>query len=190
MKKPVNIVIPEGMKWCHGEVNGVDLHGDNISDHIISLENFYRRSCNKTDGRQGMCKNCKAVIDKKYNDKKVPQNVIRNKKKRHERTLISVEMKKELKCVHCGFEANGKYHMCMSYHHVDPNTKSFSIANAIRDQVRMEEIEKEIKKTVVLCSNCHAIVTYFQTQWFFDKITKEECIASLKEYGMNKYLKI
>ena len=45
-----------------------------------------------------------------------------------------------------------RYHL-LDYHHIDPNLKSFSLVEYSKHT--REEIESEIKKCVVLCSNCH-----------------------------------
>jgi hypothetical protein len=53
------------------------------------------------------------------------------------------------RCAKCGEQ---RYHL-LDYHHIDPNLKSFSLVEY--NKHTREEIESEIKKCVVLCSNCH-----------------------------------
>ena len=43
----------------------------------------------------------------------------------------------------------------MQFHHVDPSTKLFTIANGAQSAARLRA---EIAKCVVLCANCHIIV--------------------------------
>jgi hypothetical protein len=63
------------------------------------------------------------------------------------------------KCIICG------YHRCpdaLEFHHVDPETKSFSISTYMRKHLRSlrftEELKAELNKTVILCRNCHSEV--------------------------------
>jgi hypothetical protein len=184
VKKPRGLIVPPGMKWCCGED-----HGDDPLDHLLPLEDFALRASNKTDGRQGECRKTRKLRDKIYNKENSAKNVARNKRKRHERTEVSIDMKKDLKCDACGF-GSPEHHMCLTFHHVDPSIKEFNIADAIRDMVAMDRIREEIEKSVVLCSNCHAIITYFYTQYYYKKITKEDVYNSLKIYNLERYLVI
>src|SRR5258706_425027 len=43
---------------------------------------------------------------------------------------------------------------CLDFHHIDPGTKEFSVANASHFK-SIENINKEISKCITLCSNCH-----------------------------------
>src|SRR6266511_1020030 len=58
------------------------------------------------------------------------------------------------KCVLCG------YHRCIAaleFHHRDPSQKSFGLAQ--RGITRaLEQVRKEARKCILLCSNCHAEV--------------------------------
>jgi len=36
----------------------------------------------------------------------------------------------------------------------------FNVADAVRDGISLDRIEKEIEKCIVLCANCHAIRHY------------------------------
>lgn len=52
-------------------------------------------------------------------------------------------------CQICG------YNRCISafdFHHTDPNTKDFTISERM---VWSAELEAELKKTILLCANCH-----------------------------------
>lgn len=59
------------------------------------------------------------------------------------------------RCYHCGY----KNPICLDFHHLDPKLKSFDISKMIKNYAPINEIEKEIKKCIVLCSNCHRIET-------------------------------
>ena len=62
-------------------------------------------------------------------------------------------------------EAGGRCQLCgydeciasLEFHHVDPKTKSFGVAqNGITRSI--ERVRAEVKKCVLLCANCHAAV--------------------------------
>lgn len=55
------------------------------------------------------------------------------------------------KCQICG------YNKCLSaltFHHKDPNIKSFTLAKKMNSASK-EKLIEEIKKCVLVCSNCH-----------------------------------
>jgi hypothetical protein len=55
-------------------------------------------------------------------------------------------------CKNCGYK---KYDGALDFHHVDVNTKDFSIAvNRGKSIARLKE---EVDKCIILCSNCHRI---------------------------------
>lgn len=54
-------------------------------------------------------------------------------------------LKHNLGCLICGTYDN------LSWHHVDPKKKQYTVAN----MSKMEMMIKEIYKCVVLCGNCH-----------------------------------
>lgn len=55
------------------------------------------------------------------------------------------------KCIVCGYN---KSQRALSFHHVDPKKKSFTLSE--RGLTRSWElIKKEIDKCVLLCANCH-----------------------------------
>jgi len=65
------------------------------------------------------------------------------------------EFKNTLSCVQCGF----KHPAVIDFHHVDPKTK----IKGVHEWARMGSYKKafeEVKKCIVLCSNCHRILHY------------------------------
>lgn len=56
------------------------------------------------------------------------------------------------KCIICGYN---KCQRALSFHHIDPTKKEFDLSSRglTRSWVR---IENEIKKCILVCSNCHA----------------------------------
>lgn len=61
------------------------------------------------------------------------------------------ERRKSLRCLICG----EKHIATLDFHHKDPLNKVKSVRELVRDKYRIEKIEEEIAKCVVLCSNCH-----------------------------------
>lgn len=60
-----------------------------------------------------------------------------------------LRLKKGGSCVVCGYS---KYLGALDFHHLDPNKKEFGIGDG---DFRLVESLEEIKKCVLLCSNCH-----------------------------------
>ena len=54
------------------------------------------------------------------------------------------------KCYLCGFD---KYVAALEFHHINPDEKSFTIAS--RWKYSLDYLAEELKKCVLLCSNCH-----------------------------------
>lgn len=61
------------------------------------------------------------------------------------------EHKAESGCVRCG-ESDPA---CLDLHHVDPDDKDRSITRMVTDGCGRDQINTELRKCVVLCSNCH-----------------------------------
>ncbi|MFC5528487.1 hypothetical protein [Cohnella yongneupensis] len=61
------------------------------------------------------------------------------------------EYKSKLKCELC----SENHPAALDFHHRDPTTKSFDIAQCLRLGKGRESILAEIEKCCVLCSNCH-----------------------------------
>jgi len=57
-------------------------------------------------------------------------------------------------CVLCGFGDK----RALDFHHKDPKEREFKISDRAKAGARLSVLEKEIKKCVVLCANCHRIL--------------------------------
>jgi transposase-like protein len=57
------------------------------------------------------------------------------------------------RCQLCGYD---RYQGALAFHHVDPQTKTMTIAMGIT--LAMETLRTETRKCVLLCHNCHAEV--------------------------------
>lgn len=121
----------------------------------LPIEDFNWR--NKEKGtRRSECKTCHADFMKE---------VYKNKKK------TVTEIKKNLKCAKCGEERE----YCLDFHHTNPNEKENTIARMTSNNYRLDTVLNEIKKCIVLCSNCHREFHYFQEQ---NGITIEEYLSN------------
>jgi hypothetical protein len=58
---------------------------------------------------------------------------------------------KDQGCLLCGESA----HITLDFHHVDPDSKHFTISQGFHKNISVANVEAEIAKCVVLCANCH-----------------------------------
>jgi len=93
--------------------------------------------------RRHKCKYCYQKTKKKLQEK-------------HKKWII--EYKKKHKCKRCGFSD----HRALVFHHINENDKKFNIADRLYYHYGLERIQKELKKCMILCSNCHRILHYEQ----------------------------
>lgn len=62
------------------------------------------------------------------------------------------DLKKNCKCAKCGYDKCGA---ALEFHHINPEEKDGQIARMISNNYTLEAVQNEIKKCIVLCSNCH-----------------------------------
>ncbi len=82
------------------------------------------------------------------------------------------DYKKTLACERCGFAD----YRALEFHHDDRHEKDFNVADMIRSDLSIEAIEREIKKCVVLCSNCHQIEHYEERGQLRDALGLDRCV--------------
>lgn len=70
------------------------------------------------------------------------------------------------KCERCGYN---KYLGALEFHHIDPSKKEFTIGDS---NFRLKECVEEIKKCVLICSNCHKEL--HANLWSLDDFKREE----------------
>ena len=87
----------------------------------------------------------------------------RYKQKQNEGTLIIGWLKLKYQGTPC-MDCNGVFHWCaMDFDHRPEETKSFGIGSWSTRNVtttRLAELEKEIAKCDIVCSNCHRVRTW------------------------------
>ena len=71
----------------------------------------------------------------------------------------SIILKKGGKCEKCGYEKNLA---ALCFHHKDPKEKEreLGLSSLLVGKKSQEKIKKEIKKCLLLCSNCHMEIHY------------------------------
>lgn len=110
------------------------------------LEEFYYNT--QKQGVSGYCKICtKSHKKEHYKDNK---SSYQEASLRWRKWLM--DLKRSLSCEKCGYN---KSPAALDFHHLDPSLKKFSITNQGTAKRSSQEIEEEIKKCVVWCSNCH-----------------------------------
>lgn len=110
----------------------------------LPLDNFNWRDKMKGT-RRSECKECFS----KYMKKKYQQ-----KKKEIQ------EVKSDIACAKCG-EKRG---YVLDFHHIDPSLKITTIARLTSNASKIEDAYEEMKKCIVLCSNCHREFHYLNNQ--------------------------
>lgn len=85
-----------------------------------------------------------------------PDGKIKNstrKNKNRFRTKSEYRQRFGAKCQICAYD---KCQNALHFHHVDPSKKKFAISDSLRKKYTQQEIDEEIQKCVLVCSNCHA----------------------------------
>lgn len=91
------------------------------------------------------------------------------------------------KCQLCGYD---KCISALEFHHCEPKEKQYQLSSG--NCHSLEADLQEARKCILLCSNCHREVEYYNTKLepYFDEEKAEE-IISLRKKGINKnYCKI
>lgn len=116
----------------------------------LSLELFSFKDRNR-GVFQSRCKICYNEYNREYYQKgeKLKQltRVRKNQKKHAARYK---DWKTDQSCVVCGEDSPE----CIDLHHVDPSVKEGTISQMI-NRWSWDRIQEEIKKCIIVCSNCH-----------------------------------
>lgn len=67
---------------------------------------------------------------------------------------FTTRVKRRYGCSHCGM----KVPVCLDFHHL--RDKVINIAEAVKQGYSIEKLKEEIRKCIILCSNCHRIETH------------------------------
>ena len=130
------------------------------------LSDFNKNSKRK-DGLQRICKICSREQDNKSYTKSLTDNPgvrLERNKQTIKRKSEWINSFKSIGCNKCG----EKRYWLLDFHHTDPNKKEGNIGSKT---LSYDKLKKEIKKCVVLCSNCHRDFHYLERN---DNITIQE----------------
>ena len=115
----------------------------------LPLTEYYSRGNGKL---RSECKDChKSYVKGKYNERK---------------TIVN-DIKTSQKCAKCGESRS----YVLDFHHKDPSVKDGTIARMTSNYNKIEDIQKEIDKCIVLCSNCHREFHHLE---FMENLTIED----------------
>lgn len=111
----------------------------------------------KKDGHASECKSCRKIYrDRHYQENKEYYKTKAAEYKKKKMAEFE-EYKSTLKCVVCGESRP----WCLDFHHVNPLEKENEVSHLIESPKKFKE---EIKKCIVLCSNCHRDLHYKNKQ--------------------------
>lgn len=110
----------------------------------------FRKDRSRKDGYRSSCKICDREYHRsKHQEKYGEKRAIRDRKKRDENRSKLTEIKRQNGCLCC----DENEPICLEFHHTEPNEKEFMIS--AHTHRSWSFIEKELKKCVIVCSNCH-----------------------------------
>jgi hypothetical protein len=70
--------------------------------------------------------------------------------KKNKEYLANIKLEKG--CSRCGYKLHPA---ALEFHHVED--KKYNISRSVRVGVSREALDKEIKKCIILCANCHRV---------------------------------
>lgn len=121
------------------------------------LSDFYERF--DFNGENVGTSRCKACVKERTKSWRKAEGKEKWKEYDKRRVLSNVEFLKEERnkgCCKCG---ESRFYT-LDFHHLDPAKKSFTIGATNR--WTRTQLEKEIKKCIRLCKNCHAELHYLE----------------------------
>jgi hypothetical protein len=97
------------------------------------------------------CKECKRVKRKEWYKNNKQYEIDRNQKRKEMLRNWVSEIKESRGCFVCDENVG----ICLDFHHLDSTQKETGIMTAWNNGRSKKTILKEMKKCIVLCSNCH-----------------------------------
>lgn len=125
-----------------------------VCGEIKHVDKFSKnKSCK--DGIRSECKACYNIYFREYfADKEKMQKQSKRVHKNKKEYRWKVEQHKlNLGCSRCGYN---KCAGALHFHHIDPSEKEFMISKAFCRSMSKDKLDKELKKCILLCANCHA----------------------------------
>ncbi len=107
-----------------------------------------------------ICKDCQIILREQYENGIINEKTLKFKHskksdgvKEHRRKVKKLLIEyKGGKCIICGYD---KCDNALSFHHVDPTKKDFTIGKMRKYTYNFELIKKEVDKCVLVCTRCH-----------------------------------
>ena len=90
--------------------------------------------------------------------------------------LAKIKQHQGGKCIRCGYD---KCLKALEFHHIDPTKKDFTISN---DHFKLTDAVKEVKKCILLCSNCHK--EFHDNMWTLNELNIEG-MEEVESNGIN-----
>jgi transcription elongation factor Elf1 len=106
------------------------------------------------DGYLGICKICHNQYYRDYysNRLNMEKHVKRVYKNKVSYRKVLQLYKESIGCQICGYK---KCHAALEFHHLDRDGKSHNISKLNSRSVSKDRLAEEIKKCILVCSNCH-----------------------------------
>lgn len=122
----------------------------------------FSRNGRKADGLQAWCKSCMKVVNASHYQRgyRAVQNQhnAKNRRRYFEAFLELVGEDLRQGCVRCD-EVDPA---CLDFHHLDPSQKGGAVKEFVRRGASRERVMAEVAKCVILCSNCHRKLHYYE----------------------------
>ena len=109
------------------------------------------------------CIKCVRERSKEFYLKNKEKQILKFKKQNKEKADFILSLKEGKYCEKCGYN---KCLASLDFHHLDPKQKDFNISDFKRTRGFSDLIliNNEIKKCIVLCSNCHREFHFLERQ--------------------------
>lgn len=102
------------------------------------------------------CREANRVACRAYYRKRPEVYLVGLRSRRRERMAYIDAYKSARGCSICGWN---EHPVALDLHHVD-GEKSFTISQSQGQNCSMKKLSEELEKCIVLCSNCHRIITW------------------------------
>lgn len=83
-----------------------------------------------------------------------------DKRQKKRKNFLYQSLKSDLFCSVCGYD---KCIEALEFHHIDPTQKDYYISYLV-EKGSVNKLKEELKKCIVLCSNCHRELHYNERQ--------------------------
>lgn len=108
--------------------------------------------CNSNQARKKYCKSCAVLLNNEREKARAKKRIIikMNGANKLRRILLSIKL---YKCNKCGYD---KCKRALCFHHLNEDTKSFTLDSNNLMKKNMNDILIEFEKCIILCQNCHS----------------------------------